>query len=237
MNYNDSTYGFNDTKAREIRDVVETACRDVTGGTQNQPESITVIINNEIITPISTSWYTKEGKDYFTKFETYVNSLTRDIMEAYNGFIDNINQAGRNWQANTGNTFTDLQPLVLEDARIAVDTSPIQELDSNGSAIIDVNALQNDVVAKLGLIRERIVQGAIDANSRLKAEASFIGGDQALAMQECFTRIAEIIGKIFGFLDGTGESEAQSLSAAITTAYEKQQSVATDTAEAFRSTN
>ena len=146
--------GYNKENIEALRGVVERAYAQMV-------TAVPSIVRNGIIIPISTVWYTQEGYNYFQAFGRAVNSTSILMHDCYQAFIDDIQNAGAAWAETTGNE----RPVlgVIDQAPMYVAVDEIQAVDSNGSAVIDVEAARG-IANGLSAVKEEILEKAREIN-------------------------------------------------------------------------
>ena len=218
--------GYNTEALTALRDSINTACQDAA-------EEIVSAIQDGIITPISTEWYTPEGKDFFTSFADTVNGTATKIQEAFDGFRASVQSAADNWAENTKGATTEgitVELSVIDTPEMSLDVSGISASNGNEIGINETGATK--VASNLETVYADIQSRLSEIASGLDASSAFLGGDQASSISTCFADVNAAVAKIFEFLT-TGDD---SLLSQINKAVEKYGSVASDISSAFTGT-
>lgn len=221
--------GYNPEKFVDLGNTINTIA-------EKAVEEIGEKIQNGLYIPISTAWYTQEGKDYFHELTGVIRDASVSIYYVYKDFRDFVQQAGEVWAENTKNPAPDT-PSVHPLEITGIDDSII-EADFEGNVIIDESAALA-VANNLGQVKTDIINRIQELNGTLEAKVQFIGGGQAEAVKDLFVRIVSIIDKLFTTIigDGASDTEGDSIYASINRAVKKQREVAEDIADSFKKVN
>ena len=179
-----------------------------------------------IILPIASAWYAPEAVKFFNDFAQSVNSMGHIIQEAYDSFRIAVQEAAVNWVDNTGGTtYPEITPV--RSVSINLSVSDIKE-SNNGNVGIN-ETLASSIARSLSQVQSEIMDEIQRTNRSLAAESAFLGGGQAVALEECFMSVSRAVSRLFSFL---AEGDA-SLQAQINKAVQKYQDVSSGITSAF----
>ena len=215
--------GYNPNKVKDLRNSINSTIA---------PKVKDAIINElktGIVTPISTAWYTQEGKDYFDAFSEAVKNTGPIIEEIFNAFIKGLEIAANNWAENVQSKDRITLPN-LSGLNLKLDVSAVKK-DKGGDIGID-EAAATQVANNAAQVKTNVNNELRTLSKSLSATSAFLGQGQAEAVEACFTKIQDEVAKIFSFLsEDTGNG--QSLKSAIKAAVEKYGDVGSKTSSYF----
>lgn len=193
----------------------------------------TAIINNlknGVIVPISKTWFTPEGVEYWKAFAEDVKKTAEPITDAFNTFIDNIGKAEKNWAESVGAEITAVKGD-LEELDMTLDVSDIKSSDGSKIGIIESEA--TSVADKLSAVETTINTELTQIAQKLEASSAFLGGDQASSIKSCFESVSKEVAKVFNFLTEGDNNVMSQIKAAV----DKYGNIATTTSNAFTSSS
>jgi len=169
-------------------------------------EGIVEILHSEIIIPMSSAWYAPEAVEFFTGFSDAVRKSGEFVTEAFDGFRETVQSAGKMWAENTKGDAPQLTAIDKVELNLTVSEIQPQE---NGKVIIYTTAAET-VANKLPEVEANIKDRLQTlAEQLLNADQAFIGLGQADAIETCFSRVSGAVHQIFKFLT-EGEDSLQS---------------------------
>ncbi len=211
--------GYNCEQINGLRDIINTTA-------QEAGEGIVDRLHSDIVTPMSSVWYTPEAVSFFEAFAATVKASGENIRKAFDTFRVAVEDSGKNWADNTGGEAPSLPEL--DSVELDLDVSEILPKTDNGDVVIDegeATKIANSLPEVEASIKDDLEQLAQDLN----ADTAFIGHGQANAIQTCFTTVSGEVYRIFKYLtDGDDSLQSQ-----INKAVEKHADVSTSIADAY----
>ena len=205
--------GFNPSEIENLTTYVGTTASRVAAEIEN-------IINTRIMQPVSTGWAAPEAVEYFEGgFKPTVLASGQAITETYNNFIKALQESVNIWAENTKAVAPQLQPIT--DVTIEINSGLIHD-EMNGNIVISRDICQS-VINDLPSVEADIQAKMRELNTELDASTSYIGGNQAQAIQECFASLSEIVRDVFKYIN---EDDENSLQANLLRAVEKYEQIA-----------
>jgi len=231
--------GFNVEKVKEAGKSLQ----------QNADDAISNIITaveTSIVSPVSTFWVAEEAVTYFQKFKEYVDQIPYAVYAYFDRFRQELERAAQTWLRNTGDSYYNDESIPAEQRTFITPISANGEvIQLNVSSIIPVTttgdrgantAELDSFIASLETTKETIIS-AISVGNLSELESAFIGGTQAVDASSAYTRIIDLVGKIFDFLTVDDPSNGtQSLKSAMEAVEEKYGAVSTDVSTGFTNT-
>ena len=194
-----SNVGYNCGEINALRGVINDTAK-------KSAEDVVWLLNQQIITPMSSIWYAPEAVEFFNKFATRVKESGEKITEAFDNFRQSVENAGKSWADSTQGEAPSLPPI--DNVELSLDVSEIKDKNEKGDVVIDEDRA-NNIVGGLAEVEEMIENALKKSAETLDAETAFIGHDQSSSLEECFAKVSEEIRKIFNFLT-TGDDSLQS---------------------------
>lgn len=209
-------YGYNTSEIANLQKTVSSVASDLA-------TSITTKFQNNFINPMAEAWYAPEAVQWFTSFKETMLSYPVPLIGYFNGYIETLQIASDNWAKTTGADIVTI-PLMDQDGDVfkrafehGLDCTGISSENGKGDRGIDVDAARQICSGNLPGIKAQIDQELSAFSSKIEAESSFLGGNQAEAAKTCFGQIGELIKQLFvQLLEGEN-----SLPAAVTSYIDK----------------
>lgn len=204
--------GYNKGEIEDLRDTINSAA-------QSCGENIIDILENNIIGPISKAWYAPEAVYFFEGFAEWVSKIGgtaggeeggTGITGAFDSFRAAVQAAGENWAENvsTGEYVAEKPVLAeIDQVELTLDVSKVQA-DDAGTIYIHATDASN-VASSLAEVEQSIKASMAEVASDLNADSAFIGGNQSVAIENCFTKVAESVHEAFKYLT-EGDNNLQS---------------------------
>ena len=185
--------GYNAQQVAELRTAINEACKESVSKVSEE-------LTSWIVKPMSTAWYAEEAQTYFEGFKEQVKSSCTTIQQVFDGFRANILQTATDWANATGAGDAGIPELTAIDTpEIEFSVEAIENMDGSGNRFLDEDAVQA-VIGDIPSCEEAISSDLQAIAQKLDASASFLGGGQAAAMQDCFVKVAEAVHQIFQFI-------------------------------------
>ena len=213
--------GFNPDNVTQLSTKVATTSDEIA-------ELIVSKIKTEIVDPMSQAWYSKEGVDFFKRFEEAVKGTGPHIQKIFAAYNDGVCEAGEHWRRRTDDTRS-ITKAIVDTPTMHCDTSCMQDQINGNAGIFEAGC--EAVANKISGVRQDIFEQLKVAASSLKAESSFLGQNQASAVEELFIRIQDEVNRIFRFLEE--DTNGPSLKSCIKKTVEDYQAAGQDVTRAF----
>ena len=218
--------GYNKEQIESLRNVINNIAK-------SSGEDIVNTLKNGFVIPMSSVWYAPDAVDFFNAFSELVKYSGNAVTESFDLIRSYIEKFGVLWAENTGGEIPVLPPI--EPIILNLDISSIKP-NNNGDVVIngmEANRIANNLFQLENNIKDNLKNLAVN----LEAESSFIGGNQAESIQECFLRIVDQIQKIFDYLTNGDNSVQTQINKTISKYGDLSQNVSENFANKFVSIN
>lgn len=182
--------GYNKEQIEGLRDAINSTAQEAAQGIVEKLES-------GIVTPMSTIWYAEEGVEFFEKFADVVKQSGTNIHDVFQTFNDYVGQAGANWAENTKGEAPTM--AAIDNIELVLNVSAILNTNEKGDRGIE-REQANSVADNLEQVKSEIETTLKELAAKLDATTSFLGGNQAEAVQNCFVQVSGEVHKIFNYL-------------------------------------
>lgn len=212
----DDAHGYNPDQVEALASVIDQTAQNCAAG-------VVEVLHDQFVVPMSEAWFAQDAVNFFEVFNETVKATGTSIQEAFDAFRTDIQNLGNAWAKLTQGPEVNL--AAVSTITLNLSYSEIKTAEPGTGNIIIYEEKANSVANSLTEVRTTIEEKMEDAADKLDASASFFGGNQAQAIQDCFTRLSAAVAKIFDFLC-EGENNFASQIKQVATVYGDQSSEA-----------
>lgn len=184
-------HGYNPNEVEALAPVIDQTAQNCAAG-------VVEILHDQFVVPMSDAWFAQDAVDFFDSFNEIVKSTGTSIQEAFDAFRTDIQDLGNAWAELTKGPQVNLS--AVSTITLNLSYSEIKTSEPGTGNVIIYESKADSVADSLADVRTAIEDKMKEAAEKLDASASFFGGNQAQAIEDCFTRLSAAVAKVFDFL-------------------------------------